>query len=280
MAGPLRKVSRNYNWTLRRAHNDLHNSITTPRRQQQPELASLIITESSSVSRWDSNRLQWKFRSEYEELRGHLGHSFIILFNWLVTIYHLAKVASRDTIGHRAIALISNHGLKVPSLDLLPIHIWGLLVMFLQYAAPLEATSLQYPPFSSPIRLDTNSNAKARADAFPAPVSAGQSLSALTMDSPRTPGNAPPFAKDDGRTTASGPIHSVPDVDLIDALKDGIEILHSAMHGEGKESSHGYFDTENRHEPSSVLLLMQTLLASITIILYHKAQFGCASGDS
>ena len=27
MAGPLRRVSQNYHWTLKRAHNDLHDSI-------------------------------------------------------------------------------------------------------------------------------------------------------------------------------------------------------------------------------------------------------------
>ena len=48
MAGPLRRVSQNYHWTLKRARNDLHNSITP---DLQPAPASPKI--DTIVSPWD-----------------------------------------------------------------------------------------------------------------------------------------------------------------------------------------------------------------------------------
>jgi hypothetical protein len=48
MAGPLRRVSQNYQWTIKRARNDLHNSITS---ELQPGSASSNI--DTNVSPWD-----------------------------------------------------------------------------------------------------------------------------------------------------------------------------------------------------------------------------------
>ena len=47
MAGPLRRVSQNYHWTLKRAHNDLHNSITP---DLKPAPTAKIAT---IISPWD-----------------------------------------------------------------------------------------------------------------------------------------------------------------------------------------------------------------------------------
>jgi hypothetical protein len=51
MAGALRKVSQNYNWTIKRADNDLHSAISgTPRPQTSlPDLKPVAL----SVSPWD-----------------------------------------------------------------------------------------------------------------------------------------------------------------------------------------------------------------------------------
>lgn len=48
MAGPLRRVSQNYQWTLKRAHNDLHNSIT-PKLQPAPASSNI----DTIISSWD-----------------------------------------------------------------------------------------------------------------------------------------------------------------------------------------------------------------------------------
>ena len=55
MAGALRKVSRNYNWTIKRAQNDLHRNIITPQAQAQPTLPSFPHTKPGdfSVLSWD-----------------------------------------------------------------------------------------------------------------------------------------------------------------------------------------------------------------------------------
>ena len=57
MAAALRKVSQNYDWTIKRAHNDLHHNITTPQPQPQPQPTSpsFLATkpEDLFVSSWD-----------------------------------------------------------------------------------------------------------------------------------------------------------------------------------------------------------------------------------
>jgi hypothetical protein len=55
MAGALRKVSRNYNWTIKRAQNDLHHNIIKPQPQPQPTPPSFLDTKTGdfSVLPWD-----------------------------------------------------------------------------------------------------------------------------------------------------------------------------------------------------------------------------------
>jgi hypothetical protein len=55
MAGALRKVSLNYNWTIKRAQNDLHHNIITPQPQPQPTSPSFPDTKpvDFSVLPWD-----------------------------------------------------------------------------------------------------------------------------------------------------------------------------------------------------------------------------------
>ncbi|KAH9972168.1 hypothetical protein BGW80DRAFT_1316902 [Lactifluus volemus] len=105
MAGPLRKVSRNHLWTIKRAHNDLHYSISSPLSASLSESSSTTTTkpiELSTTSPWDPDRLQWKFKSEYEELCEHFEHSFIILVSWLLTIDQLFRIGLRYFIRHPA----------------------------------------------------------------------------------------------------------------------------------------------------------------------------------
>ncbi len=51
-----------------------------------------------SERKWQSYRLQWKFKNDYEEFREHLKSAFLILFGWAVTLNHLRTVATRHFI--------------------------------------------------------------------------------------------------------------------------------------------------------------------------------------
>ena len=116
MAEALRKVSLNYNWTIKRAQNDLHHNIIKP--QPRPTSPSFPNTKPASGELlWDvsvlfpisggrgflkecrqSNILRLKFKSDYEELREHLERVFLILFGWVVTLNHLRTIATRHFI--------------------------------------------------------------------------------------------------------------------------------------------------------------------------------------
>jgi hypothetical protein len=52
MARALRKVSQDYNWTIKRAHNDLHHNIITP----QPRTPSPSSPDTKAV---DLSVLPW-----------------------------------------------------------------------------------------------------------------------------------------------------------------------------------------------------------------------------
>lgn len=119
MAGALRKVSLNYNWTIKRAQNDLHHNIIKPQpRPTSPSFPNNKLTSGEfSVLLWDvsvrfpirggegflkecrqSNRLRLKFKSDYEELCEHLERVFFILFGWIVTLNYLRTIATRHFI--------------------------------------------------------------------------------------------------------------------------------------------------------------------------------------
>jgi hypothetical protein len=59
-----------------------------------------------------SARLQWKFKSEYDELREHLEHSFLIILGWWVTFKHLTKAITEhffvSVLDFRNLASLSN----------------------------------------------------------------------------------------------------------------------------------------------------------------------------
>jgi hypothetical protein len=50
MANALRKVSLNYNWTIKRAQNDLHHNIITPQPQPLPTPPSFPDTKPGDFS--------------------------------------------------------------------------------------------------------------------------------------------------------------------------------------------------------------------------------------
>ncbi|KAI9439849.1 hypothetical protein H4582DRAFT_2075212 [Lactarius indigo] len=138
MAGPLRRVSQNYNWTLKRAHNDLHNSITS----EPPPTAAASPNAEAVVFPWDSAGLQWKFKNEYDELRELLGRSLLILVGWWLTIGNLVeqfvvsvldfRISASQTLipipkADRAISRVYKQSAKPSIRDTLSITVWGLL---------------------------------------------------------------------------------------------------------------------------------------------------------
>ncbi|KAF8259538.1 hypothetical protein EI94DRAFT_1751208, partial [Lactarius quietus] len=196
MAGPLRRVSQNYKWTLKRAHNDLHNSIT-PDLQVQPTPASSNI--DTIVIPWDSARLQWKFKSEYNELRDHLEHSLLILLGWWMTL-------TEQFIAQPEQAIFSSckQCTKLVIHVACSISLWGLLTAFLQYAVPRVAfphnPSLSLGRLFGPFPMNRpvqSPNVKSTTHARPGPE-----------------GSIP---------VMSDPARSVLDVSLMVSLKDGIE---------------------------------------------------------
>ncbi|KAH9995832.1 hypothetical protein BJV77DRAFT_960927 [Russula vinacea] len=138
MARALRKVSRDYNWTIKRAHNDLHHNIITP----QPQTSSSSFPDTKpvdlSVLPWDSNHLRWKFRTDYEELCGHLEHSFLILLGWVATINYLRTVATKNFISNPmqfVVDLYEESG-NLAHLGIPPTSIWSFPVILFRFAAP------------------------------------------------------------------------------------------------------------------------------------------------
>ncbi|KAF8501533.1 hypothetical protein F5888DRAFT_1874203 [Russula emetica] len=140
MAGALRKVSLNYNWTIKRAQNDLHHNIITPQPQPQPTPPSFSDTKPGdfSVLPWDSNRLRWKFKNDYEELREHLECAFLILFGWAVTLNHLRPIATRHFINHpiRSVVVLYEESGNLAHFGISPTSIWGWLVALSRFVAP------------------------------------------------------------------------------------------------------------------------------------------------
>jgi len=219
MAGPLRRVSQNYKWTLKRAHNDLHNSIT-PDLQVQPTPASSNI--DTIVIPWDSARLQWKFKSEYNELRDHLEHSLLILLGWWMTLKYLTKAIAEQFIAQPEQAIFSSckQCTKLVIHVACSISLWGLLTAFFQcvlYAVPRVAFPTQPFLSRSVDCLGANKRGKTGDPAFS--PSLRQPL----------PDEQPVQSPNVKSTTHArpGPEGSIP-------VMNGIEKLHSAMHlGEG-----------------------------------------------
>ncbi|KAH9003110.1 hypothetical protein EDB86DRAFT_2895224 [Lactarius hatsudake] len=146
MAGPLRRVSQNYNWTIKRAHNDLHNSITSG-----PPPSPAPSPDVETVLPWDSPVLQWKLKSEYDELREHLRRSLLILFGWCLTIGHLVeqfvvsvlefRISSSQTPvpipkTDQAISQLYKQSAKPPIRDTLSVSVRGLLTQLFPIPFP------------------------------------------------------------------------------------------------------------------------------------------------
>jgi len=146
MAGALRKVSVNYNWTIKRAQNDLHHNIIKPQSQLEPTLPSFSNTKPGDffVLPWDvkSNYyLRLKFKNEYEELREHLDRVFLILFGWVVTLNYLRTIATKNFISHpiRSFVVLyeeSGNLDYLAHLGIRPTYIWGLLVALFRFVVP------------------------------------------------------------------------------------------------------------------------------------------------
>ncbi|KAH9177374.1 hypothetical protein EDB89DRAFT_1902580 [Lactarius sanguifluus] len=259
MAGPLRRVSQNYNWTIKRAHNDLHNSITSG-----PPPAPAPSPNVEAILPWDSPGLQWKFKSEYDELREHLGRSLIILFGWCLTIGHLVE----QFVADQAISQLYKQRAKPPIRDTLSVSVRGLLTQLfpipVSKAQPGQPVShlykqsaelsirdivsitvwvrafsvpqfLQVHPFFSRSAIGFGADKRGESDANPASShSARQPLPDEQPDpdqSPNIESTASEHPEDSPIITVmSDPAHSTLEGSFMDAQKDGSEMLQSAMH--------------------------------------------------
>jgi hypothetical protein len=202
MAGPLRRVSQNYQWTIKRARNDLHNSITS---ELQPGSASSNI--DTNVSPWDSARLQWKFKTEYDELHEHLEHSFLIILGWWVTFKHLTKATAEHFITQpeQAFSNLFKQSTKLFSQVIFSLYLslWGLLTTLFRHVVQRVAFHTQ--PFLSHSVNWFGANRKGEI---------GNPAIAVMSDPARL---------------------AALDEHLMGVLKDGMEMLKSAIHmGEGK----------------------------------------------
>ncbi|KAH8980868.1 hypothetical protein EDB92DRAFT_219773 [Lactarius akahatsu] len=259
MAGPLRRVSQNYNWTIKRAHNDLHNSITSG-----PPPAPAPPPDVKTVLPWD-----WKFKSEYDELREHLGRSLLILFGWWLTIGRLieqfvadqaisqlykqsSKPAIRDTLSVSVWGLLAQlFPIPVPKAQpdqpvslykqsaelsdrgIVPITVWGLFALFFRYAIPQIACYTQ--PFFSRSANGSSADKREESDANPASShSARRPLPDEQPDpdqSPNIESTANEHPEDSPTITVmSDPAHSTLEESFMDAQKDCSERLQSAIH--------------------------------------------------
>jgi len=131
MAGALRRVSQNYNWTIKRAHNDLHDVIHSQPQTPSHSHAGIGSVDIPLVS-WDPNRLRGKFRTDYAELREHLEHSFLIILTWAMTGLHFVRIGMRyiiKTTTRRSVIRISQPALATLIFCLMSIwHLWVTLV--------------------------------------------------------------------------------------------------------------------------------------------------------
>lgn len=265
MAGPLRRVSQNYNWTIKRAHNDLHNSITSG-----PPSAPTPPPDVETVLPWDSPGLQWKIKSEYDELREHLGRSLLILFGWCLTIGHLveqfvadqaisqlykqsAKPPIRDTLSVSVLGLLTQlFPIPVPKAQpdqpashlykqsaepsirgIVPITVWGLFTSLYQYAIPRIA----FPTRSYFFRSANGFSADKREDSDANPASSHSARRPLPDEQP-DPDQSPNIENTASErpedsptiTVMSEPAHSTLEESFMDAQKDCSERLQSAMH--------------------------------------------------
>ncbi|KAI0255062.1 hypothetical protein BJV78DRAFT_1180971 [Lactifluus subvellereus] len=227
MATSLRRVTRNYNWTVKRAHNDLHESISP-----QPSPAPIsspptdIPIDPLDVS---SNRLQLKFKSEYEELREHFEHAYVILASWLVIVDQLLRVAASYFISHpiRSVTSLYERCSKLATLGILPISIGSLLVVVFQYATRLMDFLPRDIHFKSYIdmRLAAGNQTEAKSlSPFEGRPSSPEVpvKSSHVLSSEQTPPKDNPIVTSDS---------TEPGMSSIDDLKGHIEGPHPVVHG-------------------------------------------------
>jgi len=220
-----------------------------------------------------SARLQWKFKSEYDELREHLERSLLILLGWWLTIRHLTKAAAEHFIvsvlefristslkhfdvpsqkaqPDQAVSNLYKQSTKLSIHDIFSITVWGLLVplfrcvrpLFLFFQVHVSARRYAVPrivfptlPFFSRSALSRFSGDK-REEASANPALSPSPPDEQPVRSPYMESTAHAHPESSPTITVmSDPAHSALDGSLMDALKDGIERLQSAMHmGEGR----------------------------------------------
>ncbi|KAH9998834.1 hypothetical protein BJV74DRAFT_824132 [Russula compacta] len=229
MARALTRVSRDYNWTIKRADNDLHDAIN-PRLQSSSPSSPDIRSVDLSVFPWDSNRLRWKFRTEYEELREHLEHSFFILLSWAATIDYILRVAIGHFIRHltQSVVRFYEESVKFSCLDIPFVSMWGLLGFLFHSAAPRLVSCLWGTFFGFPLRPDEKSSTRGKADAGSASRLTRQPVSSeVPAKGPKVSSGTQVPAKDDTDSVTNDPALSPSNASLTNDLQDVTETIHT-----------------------------------------------------
>ncbi|KAH9953878.1 hypothetical protein BC827DRAFT_1273095 [Russula dissimulans] len=135
MAGALRSVSQNYKWTIKRAHNDLHDAIHSQPQTPSHSHAGIGSVDIPLVS-WDRG----KFRTNYAELREHLEHSFLI---FAMTVLHFVRIGTRCIITNTRRSVIRISQLALATLLFCLMSMWHLWVTLVRSAASLVLSLLR-----------------------------------------------------------------------------------------------------------------------------------------
>jgi len=255
MAAALRKITQNYDWTLKRADNDRHNVITpqppTP-SPSSPSYPDIKPVDSFGAFPWDENYLRWKLGTDYEELREHLGRSFFILLGLTASIYHLLMAATTHFLEHHISSVFHLHKehIKLPNLDVSLRSIWSLSVSLFRSAASLIVSLLWeticfFVPHHVKMYAEEGTGTRFASWLLGQPV-----LSLVPVKGLKGLSGAQPPTKNAGNST-SDPTQSQLTVSLADNLKIGIKAMHSMANDEARRLFHrkyNYGYPENLYE--------------------------------
>ncbi|KAI9509832.1 hypothetical protein F5148DRAFT_1184748 [Russula earlei] len=231
MARALRSVSQNYNWTLKRAHNDLHDVISSHMQTSSPPSPEIPSLDLSDLS-WDSHRLWWKFQTEYEELREHLEHSFLIVLTWAVTATYLLTASARHFVRYpiRSVVYLYEeivNKLALANPDIRRVSIRGFLLTLFRSAAYFMASLLWDISFHFSQSVDAKTITVDKTNAIPGPWFTGLPVLAhLSLGGTHMPGDTRLQADNTvDATTDRAP--SPPAAPSANNLKDGIKTIHT-----------------------------------------------------
>jgi len=186
---------------------------------------SLLGPSLSPWDQWDSDRLRWKFRTDYEELCEHLEHIYFILFGWVVALNYLRTGVSKNFISDPVRSVVNLYGERgnLARLGIYPTpeSIWSLTVALFRFAAPF-IVSLLSDIFGVYLRLHARLNARLhaktttedKADATPVSRLAEHPVAVEPEKAPHVSDDMQTPVKNDPGSHASDAAPSLPSLSL------------------------------------------------------------------